>query len=133
MNINLLLADNPEFKIVKVKFDGSPKFYTYKTMLDIVEGDTIAVDTPSHGFMCLKAVEVIPGMEFDFASNNFGIKWVVSKIDIEQYEQAQEMERGALKKLNAIAHNKARQEMLKNMEEALGEKALGEVRKLVRL
>ncbi len=131
MNINLFLAENPNFKLIIVNFPGSTKPYHYKTMLDIEVGDKLVVATPQ-GLTVLEALEVIPAIESDL-TYSFPIKWVVSKVDLASYEECIAMEREAVKTLNLMQAKKHRTELMQNLTEELGEEGVNSVRKLVRL
>ena len=127
-NINLFLAENPNFKIVKVTFPTSAKQYTYKTFFDVQPEDTAVVKTVD-GLKCVEVVEVIPGDEANL-NYNFEIKWLVSVVDKTGYRQAKEAEAAIQKHLNKIAARKQREDA---MQEQLGEDAVNEVKGLVRL
>ena len=130
--LNLLLAQNEDFKLVKVQFPGSTKCYTYKTTLDIKEDDQVVVDSPSNGFQILKAYEVIPAIESELTFN-YNLKWIVSKVDLEYYEKCQDMERKANRELNKLRASRRRTELEKELTEAIGSEGVETVKALVRL
>lgn len=132
-DLELFLAEtNKDFKIVTVKFDSSNKTYTYKTILDVQKGDKVIVDTPSSGMVIVDVVKAVPALE---TSLNFGfkIKWVVSKVDIEHYEECKKMERKALKQINTLKYTKEHKESLYNLAEVIGEDGFKQIKQLVKL
>lgn len=131
MNINLFLAENPNFKLVKATFPSSAKQYTYKTILDVEAGDTAVVKT-LEGLKCVQIEDVIPANETDL-NFSFEIKWLVTVVDKEHYRECKEMEAELNKKLNAIRASKQRQQALEQMAEHYGQDSIEEVKKLVRL
>lgn len=132
-DLNLFLAEaNPDFKIVVVQFPTSSKNYHYKTILDVQPGDKVVVDAPSTGYTVLDVVEVIPALETEL-SYNFQIKWVVDKVDVEQYEKVQLMEREATKTLNQLKYTRRRKELLEDLKSEVGAEGIETVKKLVRL
>lgn len=130
--LNLFLAQNEDFKIVKVVFPSSSKRYTYKTTLNIEAGDKVIVDSPRDGMTVVDVVDVVPGIETDL-QYSFNLKWIVQKVDTTHYEQALEMEAKLNTEFNKIKARKARQEMLESVTEQLGKDAVKELTKLVRL
>lgn len=131
-NLNLLLAENEDFKIVEVVFNNSPKVYHYKTTLDVKEDDTVVVDTPSNGLSIVTVKSVTPAIEHDL-SFNFKIKWIVSKVDLDYYEQCKELESKLNRKLNQLRAHKRREEIKDQLADQVGAEGVEELAKLVRL
>lgn len=127
MNINILLAENENFKIVTATFPGSSKKYTYKTFEDVKVGDTAVVKTPMDGLKLVTVVEVLNANETDL---NFGfdVKWLVQVIDTERYRKCKEMEQELNKKINAMRAEKQRKDVAVH-----GAGVIEEVKRLVRL
>lgn len=131
--LNLFLAQNENFKIVKVCFPSSTKQYAYKSILPVEPGDQVVIESPRDGLMVLEAVDVIPGAECNDTLLNKATKWVVQKVNTSHYEEAQAMERELNKEINKLRAAKARKEMLETAREELGEEAVTNLTKLVRL
>lgn len=131
-DLNLILAENENFKFVVARFNGASNTYTYKTTLDLQVDDFVVVETPSNGFQVVQVVEVASADEFELTYSG-KLKWVVSKVDTDYYEEVRTMEREANKHLNKAKRIKARREHLAALTEELGEEELNEVKKLVRL
>lgn len=132
-DLNLFLAEaNENFKIVVVQFPSSSKKYSYKTVLDIQEGDLVVVDAPSTGYTVLEAVEVIPAIETEL-THNFQLKWVVDKVNLTHYEECKQMEREATKTLNQLKYTRRRKELLTDLEGVIGADGIDKVKRLVRL
>ena len=132
-DLNLFLAENEDFKIVQVNFTkDATKSYHYKTMLNVEEGDFVVVDTPNNGYQVVEVIEVIPGQECELTFN-FNLKWIVQKVETEQYEAAKKMERDAIKVLNKAKYARRRSEMIEDLKDNIGEDAIETVKGLVRL
>ena len=132
-DLNLLLAEqNENFKIVKVTFPNTSKVYTYKTVIDLEKGDQVIVDAPSSGFTIVEVQEIIPAIEtnLDFG---FNVKWIVSKVDTEQYDVCIVMERTVTKSLNKLKYSRRRTELIQDLENSIGSDGLNNVKKLIRL
>lgn len=129
--LNILLAANENFKFVKVEFNGSQKEYLYKTTLELEDGDTVVVDTPSTGLTCAIVTEVLRLEEVDLES--FDYKWIVSKVDLEYYEKVKEMQSTVRKTINDSRRAKLIKNMREQISESLGEDTAKKVEKLVRL
>ena len=132
-DLNLLLAEqNENFKIVKVTFPNTSKAYTYKTVLDIEKGNLVIVDTPSSGFTIVEVQEVLPAIEtnLDFG---FNVKWIVSKVDTEQYDACLTMERAVTKSLNKLKYSRRRHELIHDLECVIGLDGLEHVKQLIKL
>jgi uncharacterized protein YbbC (DUF1343 family) len=129
--VNILLADKPGFKFVKVVFPPhtGKRSYTYKTLLDINVDDYAVVDTPSNGMQVVKVVDVLQPMEVDF-DVKFSYKWLVQKVDTAAYEELQQTEQEMLavvnKSKNKRAIAEAKEAILEGMEDE-------DIKKLVRL
>ena len=129
--INILLASNPAFKFVTVEFRTSQTPYTYKTTLDVEEGDTVVVDTPRSGLTCALVTSVLKLEEVD--ATKYDYKWVVSKVDLEYYKQVTELQSKVVKTINDSKRTKMLKEMKAQLMEEIGVEAAADVEKLVRL
>ena len=98
--INAILAENPDFKIVAVKFNGGSKTYHYKTYFDVKAEDKVVVLSPNDGLQIVTAIDVLEPMEFN---GSYSLKWLVAgAIDVEHYEKLQAMEREVTEKVNQL-------------------------------
>lgn len=131
-NINLFLAENPNFKLVAVTFPSSSKTYTYKTFFDVKPGDTAVVKTVSDGFKCVEVVDVVPADEANL-NFSFEVKWLVQVVNTEDYRAAKEAEAAVQKQLNKLAFKKQREEAIQTLSDTLGTDAVETVKGLVRL
>lgn len=129
--LNILLASNPSFKFVTVEFKNSQTPYTYKTTLDLEEGDTVVVDTPRTGMTCALVTAVLRLEEVD--ATKFDYKWVVSKVDTDYYEKVTDMQAQVQKTINDSKRSKLVKEMKAQLAEEIGDDAVAQVEKLVRL
>ena len=129
--LNILLASNPDFKFVTVVFKNAAQPYTYKTTLDVEEGDTVVVDTPRTGFTCVKITGILKPEEVDLTA--FEYAWVVSKVDLEHYEKVKEIQVQVNKVINDSKRAKLISEMKAQLVETVGEDTVKQVEKLVRL
>lgn len=133
-DINILLADNEDFKFVVGVFAPytGQKGYTYKTVLDVEVDDFVIVETPSNGFQIVKVVEVASPFDIDLNSN-IKYKWVVDKLDLSHYEKCKEQEKALLQYVNRSKNKQAVEEAKQILVESLGKDAGEEVKKLIRL
>lgn len=79
-------------KSVKVKFSiNSDKLYTYKTLLTDLEVDDFAIIKNYDTYKVVQVVEIddIPDLNID---SNIEYKWIVQKVDVEQYNELVQME-----------------------------------------
>lgn len=129
-NLNLLYATNPSFRLVVVTFAGSTKQYTYKTILELEEGDTVVVSAPG-GMTCVEVVAIKEIHEVEPVS--FEYKWIVQKLDTEHYEKMLETDSAVRKQLNQARTSKLVKDMQKELKESIGANAVKQLEKLVRL
>lgn len=105
-------------KTVGVKFNEhgipSSKTYTYKTMDDLAIGDKVIVDSPKSGIAVVEIVRVdeICALDVDSA---YGYKWIVQKVDTEQYDSLNAREETFQKELMKIQQDS----VVKNAKQAL--------------
>lgn len=78
----VIASERKDFKVVSVVFDNSQKVYNYKTFMDIKEEDEVIVDTPSNGYVVVEVVKVTPASEYSF---EYPLKWIVSKLNTDEY------------------------------------------------
>jgi hypothetical protein len=109
--VNVLLAENPDFKFVQVTFDennfpGTLKKYTYKTLEKVEIGDKVLVDSPSSGFTVTTVSDVLSPMEIDFEVK-YKYKWIVQVIDTVNYDQMVAVEKDLLALVNKSKNKRA--------------------------
>lgn len=135
MNLSdTFLTENPKFKFVSIVFapyTGS-KEYTYKTLLDLEEGDFVVVQTPSKEYQCVQVRSVIDPLEAELISG-INYKWVVQKVDMAHYEECRDMEKQVQLKLRKAESRKRQQELRESAAEFLTDDEKAETAKLVRL
>ena len=78
-------------KTVECVFEGSDKRYTYKTILDLKVGDKVVVNAPGNNFKIIDVVKIDNAPKLDINAS-FSYKWIVQKIDTEQYESLNKAE-----------------------------------------
>lgn len=71
-------------KCVQVRFWGSGRHYSYITYFDFEIGDYAIVDTPEGDF---KVVQVLGFSDAFWRANPRSCKWIVAKLDLEEYER----------------------------------------------
>lgn len=129
---DLILAEKENFKFVAVTFapySTTGNKYYYKTLLDIEEGDFVAVTTPGNKHQVVQVEEVLDYTEADI-DEKITYKWVVQKIDFTAYEQVVEMEANLSKQLKTAERRRRLTEM---KEDALSFLSDDERKGLVRL
>ena len=123
---------DPSIRTIGVQFfnemnrDGSlsPKIYTYKTRLELEEGDLVVVKSP-HGYKVVKVVRIdeVPNINPD---DKHTFKWALQKVNQEDYEQSVEDDLTLENKLRL----KEREATRARLSEAISEK-YGDVSKLI--
>jgi hypothetical protein len=130
--INLLLAQNENFRFVKCEFPRGQQLYTYKTVSPVKEGDYVVVETPSTGFQVVKVVQVCKLHEVNLSSA-YSYKWVVQVVDDSNYKELLEKEQTAIKLLNDSKTKKLVNDMTAELELQLGIDGVSQLTKLTRL
>ena len=84
MSINPMVSFlQGEYTTVEVRFDLMSKLYTYKTRLSFTNGDFAVVNV--NGVLKLVEVKVVHSVpKIDFKAT-FDYKWIVCKVDTEEY------------------------------------------------
>lgn len=119
-HINILLAKNENFKFVSCVFNINQeaklqKTYTYKTLLDVKEGDLVVAPTQQGTFETIRIVEV--GVDYQGA---FDIKWIAAKLDTAHLDECKAMEE-EIKQLFVEEQKRKKAELTKaQLEEYLG-------------
>jgi hypothetical protein len=101
---------------VNVTFEPSGGKYTYLSLQKLEVGDRVVVDTPRAGLTVVKVTAVDVGWDIDA---NFNYKFIVSKVDMAQYEQLTQ----AIEEVKDIIEAQRREAARKSMMEHLGLKA----------
>lgn len=129
--VNVLLSNNPDFKLVQVIFnsDAMSKTYTYKTLLDFEVNDLAVVFANGQ----YKVVQVVKVMDFSEFSGNYNLKWIADKVDTSHLEKCEEMEASVTKEVNKLHFEKTREEYNQMLTKTLGEDAVKTIKGLVRL
>ena len=131
--VNLVLAQNPNFRLVKVVFPTATKRYTYKTMIvDVEVGDSLVVYTPAEGLKVV-VVESVHKLHEITLRADIHYKWVVQKIDFTDYIKITEAAQEAQRLINESETKKLHDEMLQNLQDQVGTKTLEIITNLVRI
>lgn len=135
--VNAILAsENTAFKFVKVAFSDYPtnnsKLHTYKTTLEVEEGDSVIVNTPSEGFKVVKVHEVLDITEVE-QNPGFSYKWVVDRINVKNYEKCVDAEKSMAKEIRAAMQAKRLKELQDQMAERIGAENMDKIAKISRL
>jgi len=136
MSVNLLLAENPDFKFVDVqfqatnsdkKFDG--KTYTYKTLLNVKTGDSVVVEAIGR-LKVVQVVAVIDPYEVDLEFSNY--RWVTSVLNTESHDLSVETEKKVNKTLNAMKFASKREELTEQLHKNVGSAAIAKLKLMVK-
>lgn len=130
-NLTLLLSQNDNFKLVKAIFPSSSNPYTYKTTLDVSVDQHAVVQTKS-GPKVVLIVEVINPSETDL-NFTYELKWLVSTVSFEHYDQCVALDKEVNKKLNALEFKRKQETLLEGLNNTIGKEGVDAVTKLVRL
>jgi len=118
--VNILLAKNENFKFVLCVFNINQeaklqKTYTYKTLLDVKEGDLVVAPTQQGTFETIRIVEV--GVDYQ---GSYDIKWIAAKLETAHLDECKAMEE-EIKQLFAEEQKRKKAESTKaQLEEYLG-------------
>ena len=105
-----------EVKTVGVCFNDNGPSYTFKTTLDLKEGDVVIVenDKAHTGHKVVVVTEL--DSDIDMSNSTIEYKWVVQKLDTKYIEQTKEVEAQAIKQLKQAERVTRR----KQIAEAMG-------------
>ncbi len=132
-DINLLLAQNPDFKFVKCSFGPtSNQLYTYKTLEAVEAGQFVVVDTPKRGMQVVEVVKVCKLHEIKL-NPLIDYRWLVQVIDRAKYDDVVNRENEAQEVLNSAKTKVLVTQMQEELKSSIGQEALDTVTKLVRL
>ena len=100
---------------------GVNKLYTFKTNIEGLKVEDIVVvpSSSAEGFAVCRVKEVHEFPEID-TDAPWDYKWIVSKVDMESYEEILKAEEEALKDLRKMQQSAVRQQALSKMEETFG-------------
>ena len=132
--LNALFAENENFKFISVVFSPftGTRTYTYKTTLDVQEGDFVIVDTPNGGLSVVQVKKLNDFTDVNF-NVTYGYKWVVQKIDRTDYDELVVKEKQLAKTLNKVTAKKVLHELRTSLLEDMSEEEQTEVKALTRL
>ena len=128
-DLNLFLAENPNFKIVSVSVDGSRK--TFKTMLDVQADDTVVV-RQRDALRVGQVIVTVPGLEADL-SYATDPDWLISVVSLAEYDKMYSMQQEVNKKFNVLQFLKRRKELMDEFASEIGEDSVKAIQELVRL
>ena len=120
MNTNKMINCLYEgLKAIQVEFarDGQP--YTYKTFDDYEIGDKCVVDSPRDGLVIVE----VTGVDSSLLEENYRFKWVVQKINTENYDGLVAREEEAADKISKLIREKRRRDSMNEITELLGSEA----------
>jgi len=129
--INTALSTNEDFKFVHVVYDlnrpkSEQKSYTYKTFLDVTEGEFLVVPTQQANLEVVQVVKV--SKTYETTAN---LKWVIAKVDFTAFDAAKAMEQ----EITALIADKEEQvklkELNKNLIEALGKDGVKKAKAII--
>lgn len=128
---NLILAENPNFKLVEVSFsDTNTQNYTYKTLFDVAAGDLVVVYARNK-FKVVEVVKIKDPYEMDLSAT-FEYKWITSVVDTVEYERHLELEREINKHINALEFEAKRNQFKAQLQNSLGDKKASKLLKEVK-
>jgi hypothetical protein len=131
--VDIMLSNNENFKFVACVFAPytGTRSYSYKTMLDLVVGDYVVVDTPSNGFQVVEVVGVVVAEDFD--GPDIAYKWVVCRVDLEQYKECQQLEAAIHKEIHKSKSRSVYAALKAELQSTVGEETVNAIAKLSRL
>lgn len=133
--VDTLLSANKSLKFVKAVFwPNIVSQYTYKTYLDF-EADDFAVVQVKNEYKVVRIVSVSSFDEIvhDIDYSKYSIKWIVQRIDFEEFDASVEAEASLLTELKKAKNEAERKAVINSLVEELGQSAVKKLTKLVRL
>lgn len=125
MQHNILNIIRNDFTMIRVAFSDSDKnngkTYTYKALLadEVIAGDTVVVNSPSSGLVCVKVTEVHDFANIDPDAHFPQYKWIVQKVCTAQYDDNAAAEAETLQGLAKLLHNSKRVQEVDSFREQL--------------
>lgn len=125
--VNLVMAQNPKFKFVNVVFETNRellkhnKKYSYKTMLDLKEGELVVVKV-GEDFKCVTVVEEDVTAQC-IANETREWRWVVCRVDTTDYCNNLDVENKVTRAVAEVKVNNLVREAKIALEEQLGDGA----------
>lgn len=107
----LLLTEG--YTTVNVRFkETDTKTYTYKVMKSdgVAAGDSVVVNSPSHGLVVVTVVEAHVEPRIDINAN-FKYQWIVQKVDTAAYKKRLDLEERLSQSLLEVERQKQRQQL----------------------
>lgn len=119
------------FTTVKVMYGNIPdlregthtleKRYTFKTFLDLKPGDVVVVPdnayNKNYSVAMVNSVDAAPDIDFDA---DFEYKWIIDKVNMEQYEKVLQTEEAQVKALQKMRAEQVRQTALEGLKAVYG-------------
>jgi hypothetical protein len=117
---HLLALIQNGYTTVQVRFDNTPKTYTYKARGHIEVGDCVIVDTPRNGLTLAHVVGVdkLPRIDIDA---DFTYKWIVQRVDRTEYDRTMEQEKAFMDTLQEIERVRQRDLLMQSFRDHLPE------------
>lgn len=125
MKTDLLIAMlNTSMTTVGVKFkneNGEPvgREYTYKTDMELSEGDSVVVDSPYSGLSVCIVTRVDDIADLDEKAT-FSYKWIVAKVDLEEHAKRLEREEDLKKEFKIMQAKVRKFKMVNELKKAMG-------------
>lgn len=117
---HLLALLQSGYTTIQVKFDNTPKTYTYKARCHIEIGDRVIVDTPRNGLTLVEVVGIDKAPRIDIDAD-FTYKWIVQKVDRTDYDRIVEQEKAFMDTLQEIERVRQRDMLMQSFKDHLPE------------
>lgn len=117
-NISSLLMQG--CKTVGVQFDGTSKFYTYKTMITLEIDDQVVVPSGSGNSAAIAVVKRVDTIPQISVTSNIDFKWIIQKIDTAEYDALNAKEAEFRDELLAIEQKATVSNAMAALQEYLG-------------
>lgn len=102
-------------KALKAIYEDNGKIETFKTFDDTIKKDDLLVveSGTRHGFTVVKVTET--DVIVDIEDNNLNVKWVVSKVSLDDHKAIITQEAAAIDKVRVAEFNKKKRDLVANM------------------
>lgn len=117
------LLDN--FNTLDVSFNDSGRYtYKYPKDLDIEEGDHVVVPGSLARGTSMRVGKVENVYMSAYNPNEIPLKWIIQKVDTEEFDEYVDRDRKALETLREVEKRRAKRELLEEFSQGLDKKEL---------
>jgi hypothetical protein len=113
MTDHLIEAIQTNYTTVRVKYDKNGVLYTFKVLRDLIlePGDLVLIESTRGFFRTVEVVSVDKNPDIDYEAP-FEYKWIVSKVDLSDYQNIKQREQQILDKIEFLKRQQKQQSVI---------------------